>query len=325
MKASQPTVSVIVPNYNHAAFLPQRIESILAQTYQPMEIIILDDCSSDNSLEVIARYQGDSRVSRVVRNEQNSGSTFLQWNRGFGLAKGEYVWIAESDDVAEPHFLSTLVAQLELHPDAAVAFSHSRLIDAEGRLLSEQNTHNPSPADGVTVHDSRQFLRYLLTFNFIYNASMAVFRRSALNGINEDYQRFRYCGDWHFWASIANKGKEVVEVHEMLNSFRQHPNKVTRKSTKDAVNRWHDELQTIAYIRSLCPLSGFQHACFRGRLSKRLRSSGLPHDEQEQLRRLYPQLCGGGWWSAVVYEIGKNFFGYFRRYQDMGFLHKFPH
>ncbi len=73
---NDPFVSVILPNYNHAKYLPQRIESILNQTYQNFELIILDDCSSDNSREVIERYKDNPRISKIIFNEKNSGSRF---------------------------------------------------------------------------------------------------------------------------------------------------------------------------------------------------------------------------------------------------------
>src|SRR5260370_20691240 len=98
--SNMPTVSVIIPNYNHARYLRQRIESVLRQTYQDFEVILLDDCSTDDSRSILSSYAGDSRV-RMEFNEVNSGSTFKQWNKGVRLARVEYVWIAESDDYAD--------------------------------------------------------------------------------------------------------------------------------------------------------------------------------------------------------------------------------
>ena len=103
-----PVVSVIVPNYNHAQFLPSRLDSILGQTFADFEVIYLDDASTDNSERVIAPFLEDRRI-RVIRNTVNSGSAFKQWNRGVREARGEYVWIAEADDSAEPTLLSRLV------------------------------------------------------------------------------------------------------------------------------------------------------------------------------------------------------------------------
>ncbi len=100
-----PSVSVIIPNYNHAPFLKERIDSVINQHYDNFEVIILDDCSKDNSREVIEQYRNHPKVKHIIYNEANSGSTFIQWHKGFRLAEGEYIWIAESDDVADLDFL----------------------------------------------------------------------------------------------------------------------------------------------------------------------------------------------------------------------------
>lgn len=120
-----PPITVIVPNYNHARFLPRRIDSILNQTVSDIEVILLDDCSSDESRDVLNAYaERDSRV-RTCFNEVNSGSTFKQWGLVIGIARGAYVWIAESDDWAEPELLARLAGVLDRDPDAAIAFCDS--------------------------------------------------------------------------------------------------------------------------------------------------------------------------------------------------------
>lgn len=107
--------------------MDERIESILHQTYQNFEIIILDDCSPDNgaSKAVIEKYRDNPHVSHIEYNEQNSGSTFRQWNKGFSLAKGDFIWIAESDDSCNEVLLESLVTRLVMHPVASVAFCQS--------------------------------------------------------------------------------------------------------------------------------------------------------------------------------------------------------
>src|SRR5579875_340873 len=119
-------VSVIVPNYNHARFLRQRLDTILAQTFPDFELILLDDCSSDGSQQILGEYASRPRVSHVVFNETNSGSTFKQWNKGVRLAHGEYVWIAESDDYSAPTFVGRMLAVLQSDP--AITFAYCRSI-----------------------------------------------------------------------------------------------------------------------------------------------------------------------------------------------------
>ena len=95
-----------MPNYNHARFLPERLKSIVDQKYGSSELIILDDCSTDNSRDVIRAfaesYSGDCRV---VFNKVNSKNVFKQWQKGLELATGELIWICESDDTCEANRL----------------------------------------------------------------------------------------------------------------------------------------------------------------------------------------------------------------------------
>ena len=117
-----PQVSVIVPNYNHAQYLVQRIDSVLAQTCQDFELILLDDCSPDHSREVLERYREHPKVAHIVYNEANSGSTFKQWDKGIALARGEYIWIAESDDWCEPTLLETLLDGIHRDKDCVLSY-----------------------------------------------------------------------------------------------------------------------------------------------------------------------------------------------------------
>src|ERR1017187_255387 len=121
---SMPKVSIVVPNYNHARFLPHRLDSVLRQTFQDFELILLDDCSTDESRSILSQYGSDPRV-RIEFNEVNSGSPFKQWNKGVRLARGEYVWIAESDDYAAERLLERLVAVLDADPTVMFAYCRS--------------------------------------------------------------------------------------------------------------------------------------------------------------------------------------------------------
>ena len=128
-----PKVSIILPNYNHGKFLAQRLKSIFSQTFQDFELIFLDDASTDNSLEVFQNFAGDARIRSVI-NKTNSQSPFKQWNRGFELARGEFIWIAESDDYSDYRFLQVMIDMLERNPSAALAYCQSFMADETGKL-----------------------------------------------------------------------------------------------------------------------------------------------------------------------------------------------
>ncbi len=135
----QPLVSVIIPNYNHARYLEQRLDSVFGQTYPNFEVIILDDCSTDNSMEVINRYKDNSHLSQVVLNETNSGNTFKQWDKGISLAKGEIIWIAESDDYCELNLLAELIKAYTSKPNIVLAYAPVVFVNEDGEF--ERYTH----------------------------------------------------------------------------------------------------------------------------------------------------------------------------------------
>ncbi|GAB6009248.1 glycosyltransferase family 2 protein [Dysgonomonas reticulitermitis] len=220
-------VSVILPTYNHAPYLKQRIDSILNQTYQDYELIILDDCSPDNSREIIESYRNNPHISHIIYNETNSGSTFKQWKKGVRLAKGEYIWIAESDDYADITFLEKAMASIQEY-NSAYCFVKTTIVDKNNNTVKQQPdilAGNSMPLDEFTKE-------YLLFSNPVSNASMVVFRKNALDKTIWDHiTEFRYCGDWLLWGSFkGNANTTVSEVKEYLNFFRTHSVNVSNKS-----------------------------------------------------------------------------------------------
>jgi len=170
-----PRVTVVTPNYNHARYLPERIDSILAQTFQDFELLIIDDASTDNSREVIESYTRHQNV-RAAFNAENNGNTFKQWNLGFSQAKGEYIWFAESDDYADPALLETLVDRLDRHPNVGLAVCRSWMVDQDSKLLGncpdllQQVNHSLHWREDYLNAGHDECKNYLFWFNTIPNA-----------------------------------------------------------------------------------------------------------------------------------------------------------
>lgn len=233
---SAPMVSVVVPNYNHAPFLRRRMDTILAQTYQDFELILLDDASTDESRTILSEYTSDPRA-RVHFNEVNSGGVYKQWNKGVRLSRGKYVWLAESDDYAEPRLLERLVAVLESDPQIAVAYCRSWRVVEGGRLdgfvywgSEEQNSrwHSDFRVDG------RDECRNCFPlYNPIRNASSAVFRKEGYDRAGGADESFRVAGDWKLWAAMALAG-DMAYVAEPLN-YQQFHAANTQRSTGEAL------------------------------------------------------------------------------------------
>lgn len=269
MNDSRPVVSVILPNYNHAGFLRERLDSILNQSYRDFELIILDDCSTDISMDIINEYLPSDKVSHVVVNDKNSGSTFLQWKKGFALAKGKYIWIAESDDYAELTFLEKLVPLLENNQDCNIAFCCSHSVDENGNILQEDWDRNKEPQYAVNKFDGSSFIKARMLFNnSIYNASMVLFRADILKNIDDRFMDFKYCGDWLFWNEICLLGG-VIRYCDKLNYFRQHPHKVTPRAESEGI-RFTEGKYVMDYIMQKLNLDSIQRTVIIGRFLKRI-------------------------------------------------------
>jgi glycosyltransferase involved in cell wall biosynthesis len=234
-----PTVSVIIPNYNHARYLRQRIESVLAQTYQDFEVILLDDYSTDDSREILASYRDHPKV-KIEFNAKNSGSAFRQWNKGVKLARGRYIWIAESDDYADPRSLARMVTILEEQTEVTFAYCGSRRVGEDDQHLScsdpylERLCANHWTADFV-VDGLEECQRFFALSNPVPNASAVVFRKKVYEKIGGANEEFRVCGDYKVWAAMALEGK-IAYVAEPLNYFRTHHENVRTRAQAGALD-----------------------------------------------------------------------------------------
>ena len=227
----RPTVSIIVPNYNHASYLEERLQSIISQTFKAFELIILDDCSSDNSVEVIKRVLGEY-PHRLIVNQANSGSTFAQWDRGIEIATGDLIWIAESDDVAAPQFLDNLVAMLE-DKSVAMAYCQSLAIDEHSSITANLKGWTDIISSHLWRHDfildgTYFAINFLAIKNVIPNASAVVFRREHYISPYRIRPDYRLSGDLILYANMIN-GRRIAFCAEPLNFYRFHPSTV-RKS-----------------------------------------------------------------------------------------------
>ncbi len=248
-----PKVSVIVPNYNHARYLPKRINSILDQTFQNFELIILDDCSTDNSREVIQDFADQHRNITVLFNEQNSGSPFKQWNKGVSLARGQYVWIAESDDFAHPRFLEMLVPCLDDCPDVGLAYAQSWVVDENDRVIENKIiwTEALDPVRWRSDYLNNgldECKRFLFHKPTIPNASAVLFRKETYLKTGMADERFVMCGDWMQWIKMLLIA-DICFKAEPLSNFRRHSGTTRHIITNDKVlKRIEEEYRILSYI-----------------------------------------------------------------------------
>lgn len=234
-----PIVSIIIPNYNHSAFLTQRIESVLNQTFQDFEVILMDDCSTDNSRDILDRYRSHPKVTHTIFNTQNSGSTFKQWKKGIDLSAGKFIWIAESDDSCEPTLLATLVEGINKVEDCVISYCQSICITDTEKIIF-QSAHDKL---SEMVEGKLFIQKYLSVPVSIFNASMALWRKDKFQFISEEFTTFNFCGDWFFWIQLSKLGKVHISG-KVLNYFRKHSNDVSGKAYKSGLN-FIEELKII--------------------------------------------------------------------------------
>ena len=249
-----PTVSVVIPNYNYARFLDQRIQSVLKQTFQDFEIIYLDDASTDNSEEVIKKYQNDSRV-RCIYNSVNSGNVFKQWNKGVKEARGRYIWIAEADDFVDERFLERLIPRLEANPRVGVAYCQSMRVDESGASLGTMQWWTRDLDEWRWNRDFQnsgreECRRFLSMKNTIPNASAVVFRRDVYQRSGGADESMTACGDWMCWAKCL-LNSDLCFVAEPLNYFRQHRGSVRSRHAENGVLSL-ESYRVLDFIHTQC-------------------------------------------------------------------------
>jgi glycosyltransferase involved in cell wall biosynthesis len=245
-------VSIIVPCYQHAAFLRERMATIFGQTFQDFEVILLDDASTDGSAAILQEFRSDPRVSHVVINQQNSGSACSQWKKGIELARGELIWIAESDDSCEKDFLSVLVPMIT--GNVGLAYCRSQRIDEKGRPAGDWYWPDGLGTDrwrNDFVFHGIQLLHCAMMYrNIVPNASACVFKKD-LARFNEQILTMRFAGDWIFWAEMMSQC-EVSYTSKRLSFFRKHAGSTREKAdTAGEQRRFQEYAAAIGGVTSL--------------------------------------------------------------------------
>lgn len=214
-------VSVIIPNYNHSRYLRQRIDSVLNQSYKDFELIILDDCSDDDSREIISEYVIKRPDIITIFNKKNSGNPFLQWNFGVSHANGEYIWIAESDDSAENTFLERMISVLQNNKDAGLVYCDSVVINENKGIFynaSDIRKNRKKTQQGIFNRKS-SYIFFL--DNPIINVSSVLFRRKEYLKAGGANSSMMYCADWFLYLKML-ENSDIHFINEPLNVYRLH-------------------------------------------------------------------------------------------------------
>jgi glycosyltransferase involved in cell wall biosynthesis len=208
-------VSVVIPSYNHAAYIGFAIDSVLQQTYPHVELIVVDDGSHDGSAKMIAERYGD-KVAKLVVQENRGAHAAI--NRGIAESSGRFVAILNSDDIYAPERLAKMM-QAAAREDAQVLFSDLTIIDADGAIAGEHAAvrayrRNLERRAGMPLRDA------VVLGQFTVTTSNYVIRRDAFDAIGK-FRPFRMTHDWDFILRAA-RGCRLARVPESLLSYRIH-------------------------------------------------------------------------------------------------------
>lgn len=215
-------ISVSIPTFNGADFLPAALESILTQTERNFELIISDDCSSDKTLQVVRSIQ-DERL-QVFENQEWLGLV-ENWNRCIALSSGEYIYIFHQDDVMHPANLEQKLAVLEENPDVGFVFSNIVSIDPNGTVIGGH--WNPGLPKANVIYSGKDFLQKMLIHGNIVPCQAVMIRSSTLQKVGEFDPRLRYTPDFEMWLRLCLHAN-VGYIAQPLVSLRRHPQQESR-------------------------------------------------------------------------------------------------
>lgn len=197
-----PLVSIVMPTYNRGHMVAQALDAVLGQTYTHLELIVVNDGSSDNTQDVLARYADADRRVRVI-NKENEGIPDTV-NRGFREATGEYVTWTSDDNYYYPQAIEAMVEFLEANPDTAFVYADSRYIDGEGRDLG---VHEAAEPESLEHHCAP--------------AGCLLLRRTVFEQVDMFRREWVRCHDFDFYHRVY-KRFEVARLPRVLYEYRFH-------------------------------------------------------------------------------------------------------
>ncbi len=242
----QPLVSIVFTSFNHKEYLKQALDSLINQSYTNYEIIIVDDCSTDGSQEILLQYEHLEKVSLKLQTI-NSGSYVKASNYGASFAKGQYLLFAQCDDFAEPNQIEFLVKAFEKNPTVGVVFSKSNLVDKNGVVYANDFTGREREFKAAIKKNALingLVMKNFLSFSCVIpNLSAALIKHELFKKVNGLSNRYLVVADWAFWLDLT----EITDFYYLsdpLNFFRQHPTTI-RSSIKIATQI--DEIYNLFY------------------------------------------------------------------------------
>lgn len=252
---SSPSVSVVIPSYNHARFIGEAVESVLASAFKDLELVIVDDGSTDGTLDVLLPYRVDPRLT--IQAQENRGA-HAAINVGLALAHGDVLFILNSDDVYHHERISRIVGTLNADPDLIITASWIDVVDGDGSSMGvKEGFRNmppwPPPSRGPLLSQLGDEALALLETNFVATTSNLAFRRSLIDDHGMDFLPLRYTHDWEFVLSACRHGAFRL-IEEPLVRYRVHGDNTIREGEDRAKGEMRFEVMwtVVRHARTLC-------------------------------------------------------------------------
>ena len=212
-----PNVSICIPSYNCGAFIGKAIQSVLDQTYQDFEIIVIDDCSTDNSEEVVKSFK-DPRI-KFFKNEKNLGMV-PNTNKALKLASGEFVGVLHPDDYYAPKMIETTLKAFSENPEVGFIYSSYVVVDKDDKIVTKIKL-----CDCNKTFKSKEEFKKLAIKNYA-PPSAVLFRKKCYEDVGPLDEEFPYPHDWNMWLRISLK-YDSARLSDYLSYYRMHRKSVS--------------------------------------------------------------------------------------------------
>ncbi|NMC52181.1 MAG: glycosyltransferase [Chloroflexi bacterium] len=266
-------VSVIIPTYNQAKYLTAALESIFAQTYPMIEVIVVNDGCNDGTSSILKAYE-----PRIQVIEQENRGLPAARNRGFLASHGHYVYFLDSDDEAHPDFIQTVVNLLDHHPEYGLAYSAWKQIDSNGLPLNE-------------IHPNREgnLLEAILTREIFFFSSMSIIQREWLQKVDLFDESLHWSDDADLWLRLASSGCQFGYIDQPLANYRIHLESMTGEVKPIQIDDWHRVLDRFfadpTLPAEIQQLRGKAYSVLNFETAGRYFRSGDIEDGREQLHQ----------------------------------------
>lgn len=236
MISGKPKVSVIIPAYNCEKYIKQTINSVLKQNFTDFELLIIDDCSKDNSLQIIKNFSKKDKRIKIFENKENKGK-MVSVNKLFKKVKGEYIVLLDGDDLFYPKRLKKQVEFLEKHPKIDMIYGNfvKLFLDRKEKFREALNLKEDPLSilkkESKSDKNFEEACRVLDTKDYIPSSSVMFRKKIIDNGIKMD-ENLRNAEDFDLWLQIIGKGYKIKKMDILTYKWRLHAEQKSKDKTK---------------------------------------------------------------------------------------------